>query len=101
MSNQHSGRIFLTIGDKLGRGQSRRGGGDDDVAASLGIQGREEIALELQVLWCVLQIEIQHRCRNIERKGGMQYLLYEVHLAQMLIQARADEFIVGQRSPGT
>ena len=31
----------------------------------------------------------------------MRYLLNEVNLAQMLVQARADEFIVGERSPGT
>ena len=31
----------------------------------------------------------------------MPYFLNEVNLAQMLVQARADEFIVGERSPGT
>ena len=69
MSDQDSSRVLLTIGDKLGRGQSRRGGGDDNVVASLGVQGREEIALELQALWCILRIcMFQYRCRNIERE---------------------------------
>ena len=103
MSDQYSGRVLLTIGDKLGRGQSRRGGGDDDVAASLGVQGREEMALELQALWCILRIYIEYRCGRYRRSrgGGVEYLLNEINLAQMLIQARADEFIVGERSPGT
>lgn len=42
MPDQHSGRSLLTIGDKLGRRQSRRGGGHDDVAMSLGVPGPRE-----------------------------------------------------------
>ena len=47
MSDQYPSWVLLTTRDKLGGRQSRRGGGNDDVAASLGVQGSEEIALEL------------------------------------------------------
>ena len=69
MSDQDSGRVLLAIGDEIGRGQSRRGRGDDDVAASLGVQGRGEVALELQVLWCVLRIYISAQVQLFRRRG--------------------------------
>ena len=47
MSDQYPSWVYFTMGDKLGGGQARREGCNDDVAASLGVQSSEEIALEL------------------------------------------------------
>jgi hypothetical protein len=44
MADENTFRM-LALGDKLGRGNSRRGRGNDDIALRFRIQGREKLQL--------------------------------------------------------
>lgn len=57
------------------------------------------MALELQVLWCILTDIYLTEVQEIE-KGGENAIPPEQSQPQMLVQAHADGFMVGERSSG-